>query len=328
MKRSRSADALPALGTEASEFLPDHQLLLRHGSSLSLMALVSSYLNDSREFSEVDPSADWEKWQARRPGEFTLYYAALFDPARDGADAVRCVLRAVLDGVPTPSPPHRSRLLIDYVHTRPETRGLGLASLLVRFVLEASSVFGANAYVLALEESCPYWMGLGFVLETAPALLSRLRVFHDVHLLRRATDPLDEGCEADLELDGFDGGDESGGEGDAEGGVEGGGAPDDVRVEGGEAHQAGRAAAEAGSESGEDDETAAAIAMSLELAHGAGPRGAAGAGHERDASLSQDAHHDEAETRACPPEHARAESDAEDDTELQAAIRMSLGSNQ
>ena len=135
---------LPSLGEEASEYLAEKNLLLRHGTSLSLMSLVGTALNESEEFAEIDVSADWEKWSTRRP-DFSLYYAALLDPARDGADAVQCVLRAVLDGVPSPSPPHRPRLIIDYVTTRPVARGRGLASLLVDFVVETSRACGALA---------------------------------------------------------------------------------------------------------------------------------------------------------------------------------------
>ena len=75
---------------------------------------------------QVDPSADWKKWTDRRP-DFQLYYAALVDPARDSSDGIMCVLRAVMDGIPTPTPPHRPRLVIDYVTTRVAARGRGLA---------------------------------------------------------------------------------------------------------------------------------------------------------------------------------------------------------
>ena len=74
---------LPSLGEDASEFLPERNLLLRHGTSLSLMSLVGTALNESEEFAEIDVSADWEKWSTRRP-DFSLYYAALLDPAATG----------------------------------------------------------------------------------------------------------------------------------------------------------------------------------------------------------------------------------------------------
>lgn len=194
-----TSGALPRLGEDTSEFLADHGLLFRHGSSLQLMSLVTECLNDSEEFAEVDPSADWQKWTERRPA-FSLYYAALIDPAHDGNEGILCVLRAVLDGVEGPVLPHRPRLIIDYVTTRPAARGRGLASLLVNFVVEASSIFGANTYVLALEDSCVYWMGCSFALEPNEKLNARLNIFPDTHLLRRVGDPEDTGCEEDLQL--------------------------------------------------------------------------------------------------------------------------------
>ena len=198
-KRPRLASVLPALGEDASEFLPDRGLILRHGSSLQLMAQVTAVLRDSQEFGEVDPAADWEKWQSRRP-EFSLYYAALIDPARDGDAAILCVLRAVLDGFPEPKPPHRQRMIIDYVTTRMEARSTGLASVIVRFVMDSSRLFGANTFVLALEESCPYWMEKGFLLDEGKPLNARLNIFSDTHLLRLHSDPADAGAEEDLEL--------------------------------------------------------------------------------------------------------------------------------
>ena len=198
-KRTKLASVLPALGEDASEFLPDRGLILRHGSSLQLMAQVTAVLRDSQEFGDVDPAADWEKWHSRRP-EFSLYYAALIDPARDGDAAILCVLRAVLDGFPEPKPPHRQRMVIDYVTTRVEARSTGLASVIVRFVLESSRLFGANTFVLALEESCPYWMEKGFLLDEGRPLNARLNIFSDTHLLRLHSDPADAGTEEDLEL--------------------------------------------------------------------------------------------------------------------------------
>jgi GNAT superfamily N-acetyltransferase len=189
--------SLPAPGCEESVYISDHGLILRHGTSLSLMALVSTWLNDSSEFSHVDPSADWRKWSSRRPN-FTLYYVALLDPARDGKDSIVACLRAVLDGVPVATPPHQPRLIVDYITTRPDYRGRGIAALLTNFVSEAARSSGANLYVLSLESSCVYWMGLGFVLCEDKNINARLNVFPDTHLLRRSSDSPDIGSEEDF----------------------------------------------------------------------------------------------------------------------------------
>jgi len=192
---------LPGAGEEQSEFVEGNGHLLRHGSSLALQALVAGALNESEEFGDVDPTEDWQNWRERRP-DFALYYAALVDPARDGPAAVACVLRAVLDPRPAAGAPatRKSRLVVDYVTTRPSARGRGLASFLVAAVVEATAAQSGNAYVLALEDSCVYWMGRGFVLEASARLNARLNIFSDTHLLRRADDALDDGEPGDEDL--------------------------------------------------------------------------------------------------------------------------------
>ena len=84
-KRVRSGDAppapvvvLPELGHEVSEWIESRGLGLRHGTSMRLMADVTTYLNSTRDFNEVDPNEDWEKWTTRRPG-MSLYFAAITD---------------------------------------------------------------------------------------------------------------------------------------------------------------------------------------------------------------------------------------------------------
>ena len=199
--RTQSWSGLPDPGEEASDFLVEQQHCLRHGSSLALMSLVSTALNQSDEFGDMDPEEDWKKWSERRP-DFKLYYAALIDPARDGPESVACVLRAVLDPVAEDGAPagRRARLLIDYVTTRPSARGKGLATALVRFVTRAAAANDANVYVLALEDACVYWMRNGFVLEASERLTCRFNIFSDCHLLRRADDPLDAGEPGDEDL--------------------------------------------------------------------------------------------------------------------------------
>ena len=49
--------------------------------------------------------------------------------------------------------------------------------------------------MLALEESCPFWMDKGFTLEQGRPLNARLNIFNDTHLLRLGGDPQDAGDE-------------------------------------------------------------------------------------------------------------------------------------
>ena len=51
---------------------------------------------------------------------------------------------------------------------------------------DACGTHGAHLYVLALEESCPWWMDKGFVLEAGANLTARLNIFPDVHRARSA----------------------------------------------------------------------------------------------------------------------------------------------
>ena len=122
------------------------------------------------------------------------------DPSRDGQDAIVACLRAVLDGIPDPTPPHRPRIIIDYVTTEKHRRGTGIAGLLTMKVRADAQACGANLYVLALESSCVYWMGHDFVLAEEKNINARLNIFPDTHLLRLASDPADVGSEDDLAL--------------------------------------------------------------------------------------------------------------------------------
>ena len=66
--------------------------------------------------------------------------------------------------------------------------------------LNIAGMFGANCYVLSIEESVPYWMGRGFVGEEGAELQARMNIFTDTYLLRLLRDPLDPGETSDLAL--------------------------------------------------------------------------------------------------------------------------------
>ena len=178
--------------------------MLRYGTSLRLMASCSAFLNASTEFNEVDPETDWEKWSTRIPDIFTLFYAAIMDPTQVGV-ARKCIAASaqyLTDGpLPLRHTPHGSRLIVDYIACKKESEGRGFATKLVDHVRSVAAAKPANLYVLALEESCVWWMEKGgFVLEENENLNARLKVFPDVHLLRLAADPPDVGSPDDLAL--------------------------------------------------------------------------------------------------------------------------------
>ncbi len=178
-------------------------LVLRHGSSLSLIATVCSFLADpdhTDNFSYVDPNGDQGKW--RRRG-MDLYYCAVTDPA---TDAVLCAARCATQGLmgvggddqktattTTTTTTKRRRILIDYLYTIESVRDRGIARQVIGLVLRMAREAGAYCYVLSLEDSAVYWMEKwGFYLCEDGMLNARLNVFPDTHLLRLGTDPKDE----------------------------------------------------------------------------------------------------------------------------------------
>lgn len=86
----------------------------------------------------------------------------------------------------TDSTKRNKKFLIDYVYTDPSSRDKGIASVLVKQVLEMAEACGASCFVLSLEQTAVYWMEKhGFFLCQSPSLNSRLNLFPDTHLLRR-----------------------------------------------------------------------------------------------------------------------------------------------
>lgn len=68
--------------------------------------------------------------------------------------------------------------------TKKEAQGKGYASILLNFVKAMAVKHNANLYVLAIEESCPYWMEKGFILDEVAVTNARLNIFPDTHLLK------------------------------------------------------------------------------------------------------------------------------------------------
>ena len=179
----------------------NNRLILRHGSSLRLIATVCSFLADpahSDNFSYIDPNGDQGKW--KRKG-MDLYYCAVMDPTTENIlCAARCATQGLMsgdddeDGEATANAgKKRRRLLIDYLYTVESARDKGIARRVISFILQRAQEAGAYSYVLSLEQSAVYWMEKwGFYLCEDPKLTRKLNVFPDTHLLRLGTDPKDE----------------------------------------------------------------------------------------------------------------------------------------
>jgi GNAT superfamily N-acetyltransferase len=162
---------------------------VEHGSSLALIAKATSLLNS--EFTEMDPEADWAKWQALGA---TIYFFVVAD--EDDPSSPCCVLRTVLDGDfstagsdglaclsqgtrDSSSASCARRVVVDYLMTAETARGRGHAGRLLECAREMSRRSAANLLVLAIEESCPYWMQQGFILDDGP-INKRINQFPDV----------------------------------------------------------------------------------------------------------------------------------------------------
>lgn len=93
------------------------------------------------------------------------------------------------------------RVVIDYMFTSETARGAGHAGRLLGWVREWCAAHNANLYVLALEDSCPFFLDRGFILETLPGVQRRLNGFTDTHLLRLAANRMPEPLFDDADAD-------------------------------------------------------------------------------------------------------------------------------
>ena len=126
------------------------------------------------------------------------------------ADSLQpCLSQGTRDG---DSPLCPRRVIIDYLMTSEHARGRGYAARLLDCAREMARRSSANLLVLAIEESCPYWMNQGFILEEG-RINQRVNCFPDTHLLKLPSnreDVFPEAEEAEEEED--DGEDEGEGE--------------------------------------------------------------------------------------------------------------------
>jgi GNAT superfamily N-acetyltransferase len=152
---------LPKMRRDFREF---SALTIEHGSSLSLIAQGTQLLNE--EFSEADLEADWRKWE--RIGARMYFFSVVDGGVESAGGPPRCVLRALLDGDESLIASNSTsasdaqqcgfRIVIDYLHTAPQHQGRGHAARLLELVLATARSLGANVFVLALEDSCPFWL--------------------------------------------------------------------------------------------------------------------------------------------------------------------------
>jgi hypothetical protein len=180
--------------TDGRHFSP---IQVEHGSALSLISRGTAILNE--EFSQIDPGKNWKKWTKMGVQPYFLAVVRPNAHANFGRLDILSILSFVMDGdvesgqvLCNDTPGHRSRrIVIDYVCTPQAHQGKGYASRLLNLVTGVATRHRANMFVLSLEESCPYWMNKGFVLEPGD-INKRLNKFPDCHLLKQPSNLLDD----------------------------------------------------------------------------------------------------------------------------------------
>ena len=141
--------------------------MLRHGASLLLMTECSDLINQHGKFRRLDPSKDWKK--SERKGQ-TLHYIALQTDF-----GLVCSCRCFFDA---------ENFVIEYITTHSDCRGHRYATTVVDFVKQLADAHALTLYVIAIEESCSYWMEQGFYLCRDEALAKQYNCYDDTHLLR------------------------------------------------------------------------------------------------------------------------------------------------
>ena len=151
-------------------------MLLRHGSSLVLMALARAALNDSDEFGEVDPRTTGRNGPSGRTPE-----AQFVTTARRAAAAADAVAQHPAGG---PRPVHTiegvrvGTASLTHVTTRKAFRGKGFLQRSLSSSRRPRPSEEDRA-TLALEECAHLLMGKGFILEPSKQPQQQLNVFPD-----------------------------------------------------------------------------------------------------------------------------------------------------
>ena len=120
------------------------EILIVHGTSLWLMAAVFECIQDS-DLHDINPNKDWRKCKKRH---LHSYYMIASINELQCASCIRFLYNA-------------DTCIIEYLYTVPGARSHGLGRKLIEFcrILADDRAF----YVIATEDACAYWLGLGFI---------------------------------------------------------------------------------------------------------------------------------------------------------------------
>tara|TARA_B110000008_G_C16823984_1_gene505798 strand:- start:417 stop:905 length:489 start_codon:yes stop_codon:yes gene_type:complete len=131
-------------GTET--YILDDNVCITHGSSLNLMSKIGICLQDS-DLKDINPTKDWKRW--KKCG-LQNYYILTQTAVQECAACMRLLY-------------DEQKLIIEYLYTVPDARGLGLGKKLVDTCRFLAKDMKLSLYVLSVEEAVIYWMNLGFI---------------------------------------------------------------------------------------------------------------------------------------------------------------------
>jgi hypothetical protein len=181
-----------SLNQQQQQAEADDPPVVWHGSSMALIAQGTTLLNET--FNEMDPEQDYEKWG--KIGARPYFLAVLLQSSQVMSCCMRCLFHGdwnsnstagAISVSSTSANVCQKRVIVDYLVTLDECQGRGYAGYLLELVMTLAVAQEANCYVLALEDSCVYWMAKGFILEQDKAINQKLNVFPDAHLLKLPT---------------------------------------------------------------------------------------------------------------------------------------------
>ena len=146
-------------------------IMITHGTSLCVITRVAECIQES-DLHNINPTKDWKKGKKR---DLHNYYAFADTDELECASCVRLLYNT-------------NTVIIEYLYTVPESRGLGVGTTLINF---CTTLFGNRAlHVIATEDACAYWMKLGFIWDKSKDTKS-INEFDDTYLLSHCSAPVE-----------------------------------------------------------------------------------------------------------------------------------------
>eukprot|EP01095_Lingulamoeba_sp_RSL-Kostka_P010631 TRINITY_DN3865_c0_g1_i1.p1 TRINITY_DN3865_c0_g1~~TRINITY_DN3865_c0_g1_i1.p1 ORF type:complete len:456 (+),score=194.26 TRINITY_DN3865_c0_g1_i1:46-1413(+) len=162
-------------GEEREMTWEDKNMVVIHGTSKKLMKKAAYLLKE--EF-RLNTKKDWKNYQKKK--RYTYYVVV---ESMDGDDVyentVNCAMRVVLDSLTKPK-----QVVIDFVRTDEDAQGQGIASRLVKYILEGCEQMDSNIWVVSTKEARSYWKRFGFIKEDNDGIDYEINEFADCTLMK------------------------------------------------------------------------------------------------------------------------------------------------